>query len=802
MIPKAENVTEWFKRVGKPSGTGASGSRLSLAAFGKHPGWEDHIPGIGVDTDALADLKQSLYFDGIRGQIDSGAWEKMEQLKRIEGFDHVFLWLRPGGVLLGLMWSSSDRIGRAKYPMILCADGEGISPAFMLTHARPELERLRETCKASGSAEEVTAECRVALERLKGTFERAGDGWIEPFSDGMERQRFLDCPELAPDRSGFLRILHEYSTEQGASSEKNTKHLRVPVINSLQMDAFTPWVEFFRCIVPSRVPALFIKRNSETWMDVVIGEPASHDFFCLQASTDALPLTTQVPYEISEQTVSALNAVVARLGLSPAPVKQKSKPQVAPILVAAPVPAGTGRGMGPWIIAGIVLIIAILGGTVAALLFGKAGNPPPKTTPETHDKPATSAPASAAGQNYETAVQSATDAFEKGDYDQAIRQANLALQYAPGDPTATQVKTAAMNKKRDGEVQDHSYTAAMTAARTALSGGNYDEAMKQVRNALAAKPDDSAAMTLDTTIEDRQKGDAEGRRKKYGLAMAKGQEALANKNFGEASRQAQAALTFETSDPAAENLLTQAQSQQAEQQQSQKYDAAMQAGRQAYANGNYPMAIQQLDAALMARPDDADASALKTEAEAAQSSGKAYAASMQAAQAAFSSKSYDVAIKQADAALANRPGDSAAMTLKASATSQWNIQQSGQQYQAEIDAAEAAWKISGFTNVILHASRALQISPDQPDIKAKLRASVFTELEIYGVWFGALKPQDATYPAAKNTFPVPQGDLAPSDAYLYKNNIDGWLKILNRYQLGDDRYTKLAQSIEENLKRY
>jgi hypothetical protein len=31
--------------------------KLSLAAFGKHPGWDDHIPGIGVETEGLANLK-------------------------------------------------------------------------------------------------------------------------------------------------------------------------------------------------------------------------------------------------------------------------------------------------------------------------------------------------------------------------------------------------------------------------------------------------------------------------------------------------------------------------------------------------------------------------------------------------------------------------------------------------------------------------------------------------------------------------------------------------------------------------
>src|SRR5277367_5324152 len=112
-----------FQKLGKtrppPAATGAA-PRLTLAAFGKHPGWDDHMPGIGVETDDLAYVKHTLYVGGIGRQIDSGAWEKLEPEKRLEGFDHVFLWRRGNHFLLGQIWSSTDRKGRAKYPMILC----------------------------------------------------------------------------------------------------------------------------------------------------------------------------------------------------------------------------------------------------------------------------------------------------------------------------------------------------------------------------------------------------------------------------------------------------------------------------------------------------------------------------------------------------------------------------------------------------------------------------------------------------------------------------------------------------------
>ena len=64
-----------FKRTTTTDGRSPKaslGSRVTLAAFGKHPGWDDHMPGIGVDTELLAHLKQALYVRGIGKQIDSG----------------------------------------------------------------------------------------------------------------------------------------------------------------------------------------------------------------------------------------------------------------------------------------------------------------------------------------------------------------------------------------------------------------------------------------------------------------------------------------------------------------------------------------------------------------------------------------------------------------------------------------------------------------------------------------------------------------------------------------------------------
>src|SRR2546423_14572301 len=206
-------VTGFFQRMktgGRPAAD-AAGPRLILAAFGKHPGWDDHIPGVGVETEALAHVKQAFYVSGIGGQIDSGGWEKLEVDKRPEEFDHIFLWLRDGHILLGQLWSSTDGKGRLNYPMVLCVDGEGVSPAIMLRSLRPGLDRLRDACKATTSADQVLENCRIAQDQVKAVLNDPSTRTAETIPPMEARREFLDRPELGPDRLGFPRGVPELS---------------------------------------------------------------------------------------------------------------------------------------------------------------------------------------------------------------------------------------------------------------------------------------------------------------------------------------------------------------------------------------------------------------------------------------------------------------------------------------------------------------------------------------------------------------------------------------------------------------
>ena len=370
--------------------------RATLAVFGKHPGWDDHLPGLGIETEVLARLKQVFYVTGIGGQIDSGAWEKLEAGKRLEGFEHTFLGFIGGHVVVGQLWSSTDRKGRAKYPMVVCADCEGMMPEAVLVKMRPELDRLRTACKAVTSAEQVTAEWSAARQRLRLLVGPPAATSTDPAPGVESRRRFLECGELGPGKVGLLRILHElagalgnsgsgHTPRHGAVVDLHPHHLRVPLCSESRNEALLLWTGFLDCALPAGAPLMLIARSGVDWVDVVIGEPGSEDLFCLQASPNALPLATAIPYELSPDLEPRLQVMEGKFLLTdaaagPAPKSAPKSPPPSPPAARAPSaskpappakPPGSGGSKG-WIflVCGVLLL-----GESAAVWYFIAGHP-------------------------------------------------------------------------------------------------------------------------------------------------------------------------------------------------------------------------------------------------------------------------------------------------------------------------------------------------------------------------------------------------------------------------------------------
>lgn len=636
-----------FQRRAPGGESGAA--RLTLGAFGKHPGWDDHILGIGVETDTLAQVKQVLYVRGIGSQVDSGAWEKLEVDKRLVGYDHTFLALRPGHVLLGQLWSSADGKGRAKYPMVLCIDGEGISPAFALNVLVPGLERLREACKSTNSAEQVASDCRSGQEQLRGVLERETARLLEPSPPVEARRRFLENPQLGPDRLGFLRAMHELKAVPGVGTEDRSPpgaralpstHLRLPLGAESPKESLQLWASLFRRIVPETIPLFLVVRSGESWLDVLIGEPAPDSFFCLQASPKALPCTTEIPYVLAPELKTQWASIEARFLSSPAtsvsstqatlrspppgppeppPTKVQTRSSPAPAsrtMSTVPV-AQRSRSWVPLIVLGFVLLLLVLVGLWLLHNRQSASSPASGQGSPTVAQPGSTPQSAETERAFKTALDSAQTAQASKDYSKALAQVEQALKLKPNDPAATALANEIRQLAEAAVVTQQKYQAATNAAGLALVEMNYREATNQAATALELKPGDAVASKL---LADSQQALSAGtQQQQFQAALDAAKSALDAGQYSTAASQAALALKLRPNDPVAMRLSEQAktllQNQADATQRLSQYQQATNAAMAALGRSDYEEARRQAIKALGLRTNDAAALLLKTQAE-------------------------------------------------------------------------------------------------------------------------------------------------------------------------------------------
>ena len=281
-----------FSRKRKPA--------IYLGAYGKHPGWDDHIDDIGLDTESLLLAKQVLYVDGIGGQIDSGEWDKLHENQRLAQFKHIILWKRGNAFLLGRIWSSRDGKNRTKYPMIACAHCVRVPLPWGLTNVLPALEEVEKLCKSTSSAEEVREIIRRTLAALRQSLGSAS----APQSNGKE-VAFIDQLGLADQQEKLFRITYHVCTHLGncsanasreAVSEATSGQVRLPAASGLVSQTLGFWIHFLESQLGTGVPILLALPLERQWLDATAGEPTDRDFYSLRVTPEILAIASKVTY--------------------------------------------------------------------------------------------------------------------------------------------------------------------------------------------------------------------------------------------------------------------------------------------------------------------------------------------------------------------------------------------------------------------------------------------------------------------------------------------------------------------------
>lgn len=302
----------------------AAGPVTCVAAFGKHPGWDDHVDDMGLETDLLVATKRQLYVEGIGGNIDSGAWERLAEDQRLPGFDHVFFWRAAGigasRLIVGRFWSSRDGKGRTRYPMVVCAQCEG-SDAWAAAKVLPVLERLKGECERASSANTVRAAVEAAGAEVAAAAAAQGDTRTEARPGLMA---FLASrPEMGEGSMGLLRILYQVDREMAAyrgpaggsggrtrSVDLRPQHLRVPACADTPGDVAATWLAFLARQLDPASSALVLVPLGQPWADVIVGEPTGAQFFCIRAGQKSIPLTSDIPYTLDGDFLSRAGSLI------------------------------------------------------------------------------------------------------------------------------------------------------------------------------------------------------------------------------------------------------------------------------------------------------------------------------------------------------------------------------------------------------------------------------------------------------------------------------------------------------------
>jgi formylglycine-generating enzyme required for sulfatase activity len=369
-----------------------SGRYVALAAFGKHPGWDDHLEptelvtreDLGLETESLNLAKTVLYVNGIGGQIDAGVWEKLDAAQQLPAFKHLLVWQRAGQFLIGRMWSSSDGKGRKRYPLVVCLHFVGVTLGWALKQALPTLAELEgEFLKATSAAE-----VRALLNRKRAALREAiqstdGRGEYAPVSPEV-LQRILQ-PAGDAKSEGFLRVLYQTQSQLGAFAAGTfnghanpaairAQQIRVPVAVENPEQALLFWTRFFLTHVDVSVPLLLTLPLEAGWVDVTVGEPESHEFFCLRASPKSVPLVSEVPYKIDDAFRAKAMAFLDAFKRGETTAADL-RPAVAPAVEST---APAKGGWLKWLGVGVVVII---GAVATMLLLPKGSEQPTKSNP-------------------------------------------------------------------------------------------------------------------------------------------------------------------------------------------------------------------------------------------------------------------------------------------------------------------------------------------------------------------------------------------------------------------------------------
>lgn len=286
-----------------------------FAAFGKHPGWDDHVDDMGLETDVLVKVKRLLYIQGIGRNIDAGNWDKLGQGKKTEGFAHTFVWSLDQDIVVGRLWKSQDGKNRSSYPMIVCAHCSELPLWWVINTILPRLEGIEASCRATSSAIDVQKIIKEAQDEFRQLAQQREPLSQKSSSGSSSLAKLAQLPEMGLDREGLYRVLYYLEGEVALGDRKPNKGqplqpilVRVDNHTSPITEHACLWIDFLLTKLGPKIPILAIVPSKYPWIDLILGEPTDSQLFCLRALD--IPVRTSIPYSIDSEFIQGVDRML------------------------------------------------------------------------------------------------------------------------------------------------------------------------------------------------------------------------------------------------------------------------------------------------------------------------------------------------------------------------------------------------------------------------------------------------------------------------------------------------------------
>jgi hypothetical protein len=324
-----KKISQWLGGLSGAS-SGAAEPLAQICLFGKHPGWDDHMEDLGLVTQRLVDVRRALYAEGIAGNIDSGAWEKLGPDAKIARFDHAFVWrFGPTEFVYGRVWASRDARGRDKYPMVACFHGRRLRLDKMAPRCAAIIARLVGACRSTDDSHAVRGEFLRESEAAKAQAP-AFIGESAAFDASCLKLAATDAALLADAGEGLTRCCYSIWREGEAAAKaikagtERGSHTRLPVLDIAESSlgrggSAWVWTSAAHDVLSERSiqhdGLLAIESLESGHVDLICcgaeGRFAPTELFCLKAARSAIPAANEVPYTIEPAFAAQVRARAA-----------------------------------------------------------------------------------------------------------------------------------------------------------------------------------------------------------------------------------------------------------------------------------------------------------------------------------------------------------------------------------------------------------------------------------------------------------------------------------------------------------